>query len=177
MLASIATCVLIVSIPGNQIYAQNSIEERPKVSKSSAPYSIIVGTGASVNGDNLANHSYFKLDITKDSQYEEKNNLSVKKGKFLIRTDHQYMVFDVIPNRWFVEISEDKTRFEAAGEVRGQEGELFIVFIQGEELYELQHGNMYQISGEFFNESQVHELFYISAMADRYQSEQPTLGI
>ena len=170
--------MLSVSVTYSTAFAQESDPEVEAFAEPIHPRTVLVGTGAAVDQDDHGYRSHFRMgivqvpevtDVASDVNYE------VKRGKFIVGKHDNRHVYTVLPDTWTITVSSDKTAYEAAGTVESKVGEVYDVKITGDKISDLQHGNLYFVTGTATGaDGQVYDLFYISAMFERTPSIQTT---
>ncbi|MEJ2259989.1 MAG: hypothetical protein P8X78_05730 [Nitrosopumilaceae archaeon] len=170
--------ILSVSITYDNAFAQGqerevNLEERPLRTGT-----FLVGSGAAVSEDDNAMRSHFRMGIvetqTNDSGHTE---YEVKRGVFFVGKHDNRQHFSVIADTWKVSVSPNQKSFDASGQVENQEGLVYEVEISGEEISDLENGNLYFVSGTATGNGEVYELFYISGLVDRTAIQSASSGI
>ena len=130
------------------------------------PHAIVAGAGAAVSDEDKGHRSHFKLGIIQEEEGEDES-YTVKRGKFVAVTQDHRNKFEIIPETWYFEVDSERTSFAAAGMVENKNGVSYMVEIKGEKIDDLQHGTLYYVTGEAFNETDEFSLYYITAMFER----------
>ena len=166
--------MLSVSATYSTAFAQESKAEATERPIHQGTY--LVGTGAVVGEDDNAWRSHFKMGIV-ESQTDDKGHTEyeVKRGVFIVGKHDTRHEYSVIPDTWQVSVSPNMKSFDASGEVENTEGEIYDVEISGDEISDVENGNLYYVTGTAIDEDgKVYDLFYISALKDRIPTIQTT---
>ncbi len=168
--------MLSVSFTYSTAFAQESELRVERTDRPNYFGTFLVGNGAAVGEDDSGWRSHFKMGIfeteTDDSGHTE---YEVKRGVFAVGKQDERRFYSVIPDTWEVSVSPNMKSFDASGKVENQEGEIYDVEISGDEISNLQHGNLYYVTGSATgSDGEEYNLFYISALVERNPSTQTT---
>ena len=171
--------LLSTSVVYNTAFAQEFDKERQLSERPLHTGTFLAGSGAAVSEDDQAWRSHFKMGL-EESQTDDNGHAEydVKRGVFIVGKHDQRHIFSVMAETWQVSVSPNDKSFDASGKVENKEGKIYDIEISGDELSDLENGNLYFVTGTATGpDGEVYDLFYISALKDRTSIQATSSGI
>ena len=175
---ALMTALVSTSVVYDTAFAQEFERERKLSEGPLQMGTFLVGSGAAVSEENQPWRSHFKLGLTElQTDDNGHDQYEVKRGVFAVGKHDQRHIFSVLSDTWEVSVSPNEKSFDASGEVENQEGLIYKIEISGDEISDLENGNLYFVSGTATGNGEVYELFYISGLIDRTSIQTASSGI
>lgn len=125
-------------------------------------YGIHVAKGAGIAIDTETGENFrsgFRMVTQKvnasDSEFQ------VKRGLIGISIEGERIYYEMLPETWKIVVSEDGFKFEARGQVKNKDGQLFSVSLNGFFALHTRIGNLWSINGTMEGEDKQYELHYV----------------
>ena len=143
-----------------------------------------VGVGAAIDSDGGLHRSHFRLDLANTVITNSTNTNStgtnstttdsyqVKKGQIFILEKGSRGTYKIVPDTWRIDITDGKTSFSAAGQVKGGNN-TFDVSLTGTKIRDVKNGSLYRVDGKLGGNSTEYELHYISTFSKKNRSVEP----
>ncbi|MDH3677414.1 MAG: hypothetical protein OEQ12_03845 [Nitrosopumilus sp.] len=168
--------ILSVSVTYSTAFAQVLDLETEAIERPLGPHTFLVGTGVAVGEDDQGWRSHFRMGIVQESEttdVDAHTEYKVKRGVFIVGKYDTRLNFSVIPDTWQISASPNMKSIDASGTVENRDGKFYDIEISGEKISDLQDGNLYYVTGTATGaDSEVYDLFYISALAEKTPSTQ-----
>lgn len=141
-----------------------------------------VGVGAAIDSDGNLHRSHYRLDLAATSTNSTANTNStgtnstdsyqVKKGQIFILDKGVRGTWKIVPNTWKIDITDGKTTFTAAGQVKGGNSILDVSLV-GTKIRDVNNASLYRVDGKMGGNSTEYELHYISTFSKKNRTVEP----
>lgn len=137
-----------------------------------------VGIGAAVDGDGVLHRSHYRIDLAMSSTNSTGTNSNdtyqVKKGQMFILEKGSRGTYKIVPETWRIDISDGKSTFSAAGQVKGGKG-TYDVSLTGEKIRDVKNGSLYRVDGKVKGDNIEYDVHYISTFAKKNRAVESIL--
>ncbi|MGQ0771457.1 MAG: hypothetical protein ACT4NT_01600 [Nitrososphaerota archaeon] len=123
---------------------------------------VAVGAGAAIDESGDIHRSHFRFGLVNSTSNDA--DFTVKKGQMVIRDDRTRGVYKVLPDTWKVNVSDDRSSFNATGKVSGSNNMTYDVSLEGSKIRDVRDGHLYMVKGKFVGNGFEYELHYLSAI-------------
>jgi hypothetical protein len=123
---------------------------------------VAIGAGAAIDESGDIHRSHFRFGLVNATSNDA--DFTVKKGQMVIRDDRTRGVYKVLPDTWKVNVSDDRSSFNATGKVAGSNDTTFEVSLEGAKIRDVRDGHLYRVQGKFVGNGVEYELHYLSAI-------------
>ena len=174
---ALMAALISTSVVYETAFAQEFERERKLSEKPPHQGTFLVGSGAAVSEEDKPWRSHFKMGLTEvQTEGNGHEQYEVYRGIFAVGKHDQRQIFSVLPETWQVSVGPNEKSFEASGEVENQDGIVYEIEISGDEVSDLENGNLYFVSGTATGNGEEYELFYISGLIDRTSNQSTSSG-